>query len=169
MDIWERLEEKFGRSSKKMLVAKTIFKYGLRIDDKGQIFLGDIKIPYTSIAKPLGVDRRTVKETVFEILGDNILKDFFKNLEPAGPFLRRVSRILNYRCIAVEVFEDRPGILAKVSGALAKRDVNVVQVIAEDPNLVENPKLYVIVKGEPPGEAISEILRDPNTKSVTIT
>jgi len=168
LDLWSSLEKRFRRGSKKMLVAKTLFKYGLRINKVGEVFLGDIKIPYTAVSRALGVDRRTLKSTIEDILKERFLRDFFMNLEPAGPFLRRVSKILGYRCLAIEVYEDKPGILAMVSTALAKRGVNIVQVIAEDPNLVEEPKLYVIVAGEVPGDALNEIIRNENIKSLTI-
>jgi len=158
----------FKDSPKKLYVAKQLFAYGLRIDEKGHILLRDIKIPYASFANAVGVDRRTVKETIMKLLQNECTKNFFINIEPAGPFLIKVSRILGYRCLAIEVFEDRPGIIAMVATALAKRGVNIVQILAEDPNLVERPKLYIIVTGEVPGDAISEILKDSNIKSITV-
>ncbi len=166
--VWELLSDMFKDSPKKLYVAKQIFAHGLRVDERGRILLRDIRVPYTSFARAIGVDRRTVKETIAKLLEDERTRAFFRNIEPAGPFLIRVSRMLGYRCLIVEVFRDKPGIIAMVSSALAKRGVNIVQVLAEDPNLVERPKLYMIVTGDVPGEAVSEILKDPNIKSVTI-
>ena len=167
MKLWKTLEEKLGKDSKKMYVARTLFQYGLRIVNE-EIRLGDIKIPYTSLAKALGVDRRTVKETLKIISEDPFLRKFFEKLENAGPFLRSVSRLLGYRCLVVEVYEDKPGILARIASSLAKYNINIVQVIAEDPNLVENPKLYIIVSCNIPGETLNEILYNSNVKQVTI-
>lgn len=166
--MWKILAEMFKDSPKKLYVAKQLFAYGLRIDSKGRILLGNVKVPYASFASAIGVDRRTVKETVMKLLQNEQTKIFFTNIEPAGPFLIKVSRILGYRCLAIEVFEDRPGIIAMVATALAKRGVNIVQILAEDPNLVERPKLYIIVAGEVPGDAISEILKNSNIKSITV-
>ena len=169
MDIWKYLEKKFHNSPKKLYVAKQIFAHGLRISENGTLLLGKIKIPYTSLATAIGVDRRTVKETVISLLNDRKTKDFFKNLENAGPFLREVARILGYRCLIIEVFQDKPGILARIASIIEKKNINIVQVVAEDPNLVKNPKLYIIIACDKvPGEVISEILKDPNIKSLTI-
>lgn len=166
--VWKTLSEMFKDSPKKLYVAKQLFTYGLRIDEKGHILLRDVKIPYTSFAKAIGVDRRTVKETIIKLLQNDLTKRFFNNIEPAGPFLIKVLRLLKYRCLTIEVFEDKPGIIAMVATALAKRGVNIVQVLAEDPTLVERPKLYIIVAGDVPGDAISEILKDSNIKSITV-
>ncbi len=169
MRIWDVIEEKFGRSSKKIAVIKTLMMYGFRIDGNGIIYCGKVKIPYVSVARACNVDRRTVKETIKDLLKNNILKEFFMNLEPAGAFLRKVAKILGYRCLVIRAVEDKPGILAMVSTALAKRNVNIVQVIAEDPNLFENPRLYIITSNEIPGEAISEILQNKDMiESLTI-
>jgi len=166
--VWKTLSEMFKDSPKKLYVAKRLFAYGLRIDERGHILLRDVKVPYASFAKAIGVDRRTVKETVMKLLQNDLTRAFFNNIEPAGPFLIKVLRLLKYRCLAIEVFEDKPGIIAMVATALAKRGVNIVQVLAEDPNLVEKPKLYIIVAGEVPGDAISEILKNSNIKSITV-
>ena len=66
-----------------------------------------------------------MKETLGRIWKNEYLREFFENLENAGPFLRRAARTLGYRCIVVETVEDRPGILAFVSGLLAERGINI--------------------------------------------
>ncbi|RLE69693.1 MAG: hypothetical protein DRJ43_03610 [Thermoprotei archaeon] len=68
----------------------------------------------------------------------------------------------------IEVTRDKPGILAYVSTLLAERGINILQVVAEHPLLVENPKLYVIIEGEVPGDAIPLLLKHEVIKSVTV-
>ena len=166
MSIWNIIEKKFGKSEKKLKVVKTFIKYGFSIKN-GKIFCDKIKIPYMSIANACGVDRRTVKEVVKIISENSILKEFFEKIEPAGPFLKNVSRFLGYRCIIVEPFRDEPGIIASVSSVIASKNINIVQIIAEDPYLYENPKLYIIVEGKFPGEMINEIINLKNIRQVT--
>jgi len=168
MRLWDEINERFSRADKKKEVVKILFKYGLRITEKGEIYLGTVRIPYVSIAKAAGVDRRTVKETVNELLKSPFLKEFFSRLEPAGPFLRKVSRLLGYYCIMVEVSRDQPGILASVSGILARRGINIVQALAEDPNMVNDPKLYIITSSPVSSEALEEMLKNPIIKSITL-
>lgn len=165
--------EKFSSAvkshSKKLAVLKVLLKYGLSIRGDN-IYLGEkIKVPFKSVAVEAGVDRRTVIDTVRIIKNDEFLRDFFMRLKPAGPSLVEVSKLLGYRCLIVETFEDKPGILAWVANALAEKNINILQVVAEDPNLYPEPKLYVIVSGSVPGEVISRILEHPAIKRVSIS
>ncbi|RLF02599.1 MAG: hypothetical protein DRK00_09805, partial [Thermoprotei archaeon] len=132
------------------------------------VFLGEIPVPYKSLAVACGVDWRTVKETLERISRNSFLREFFRRLENAGPFLRGVTRLLGYRCIVVETVRDQPGILAYVSGLLAEKGINILQVVAEHPLLVENPRLYVIIEGELPDGVIPRLLRHEVIKSVTV-
>lgn len=166
--IWPEVERVLGSSEKRLKIAQTILLHGLRITEKG-VYCGDLKVTISSLAKVCGVDRRTVLETLRAIRGSKKLREIFENIEPAGPFLYKVARTLGYRCLIIQVHRDQPGILASVSTALAKRNVNIVQVVAEDPNIFPEAKLYVIVEGEVPGDAIQEILSNPVIKSISIS
>mgnify|MGYP000509966497 CR=1 FL=1 len=170
--LWNVIQSKFGRAEKKLRVVKAFLKYGFKLKkekNKISIYLDKVKISYSALANALEVDRRVVAETVKNIAEDNFLREFFEKLEPAGASLRGVSRLLGYRCLVVETYEDRPGILASVATALAKRNINILQVIADDPNIIENPKLYVIVSGEVPGDVVNEILQNKVIKNITIS
>ncbi|RLE66766.1 MAG: hypothetical protein DRJ38_00855 [Thermoprotei archaeon] len=170
--LWDLINLKFGRAEKKLRVIKAFLKYGFKLKrEKGKVFiyLDKVKISYSALANALGVDRRVVVETVKNLIEDEFLRNFFENLEPAGASLRGVSRLLGYRCLIVETYEDKPGILASVAAALAKRNINILQVIADDPNIIENPKLYVIVSGDVPGDVVNEILENKIIKNITIS
>ncbi|RLE76941.1 MAG: amino acid-binding protein [Thermoprotei archaeon] len=170
--LWDIINSKFGRAEKKMKVVKAFLKYGFKLKrekDRIFIYLDKVKISYSALANALGVDRRVVVETVKNLAEDEFLRNFFENLEPAGASLRGVSRLLGYRCIIVETYEDKPGILASVAVALAKRNINILQVIADDPNIIENPKLYIIVSGDVPGDVVNEILENKVIKNITIS
>ncbi len=167
--MWEKIRRAFRRSGKKLEIAKLMITYGLSVNEMEEILCGTLRIPHTSAAKACGTDRRTVKETVRTILGDPELREFYRNLEPAGSSLKRVSRLMGYRCLTIETTKDQPGIIAGVSSSLAKRNINIVQIVAEDPNLYPQPRLYIIVSGDVPGEALTEILQQPVIKSLTIS
>jgi len=166
--IWTEVERVLGGSEKRLRVAKTLLVHGLRVAEDG-VYCGEVKVTITSLAKACGVDRRTVVETLKAIRDSKRLREIFEGIEPAGPFLLRVARKLGYRSLVIEVYRDQPGILASVSTALAKRNINIVQVVAEDPNLIPDAKLYVIVEGDVPGDAIQEILSSPVIKRVSIS
>jgi len=138
--------------------AITLLRYGISVKD-GNLYLGDIKIPYISVARKLGIDRRVVLATINNISNDDLLRFFFEHLEPAGPFLRSVAKNLGFRCLTIIPTEDKPGIIAGVTGILARYNVNILQVIAEDPRIYKVQKLYIITEGDIPGEALSEIIK----------
>ena len=166
--IFRILVKEFARSEKKLRAAKLLLELGLRINEKKDIMLNDVRIPYSSIARAIGTDRRTVKDTIETILNKKDLRDIFLNMLPAGPFLKDVAKIIGQRILTIEVHYDRPGIIAHVSNVLAKNHINILQIIAEYPDLFENPKLYIIVEGNLPGEIINEIMKYEAIKSVKI-
>ncbi len=169
MRVWIEVNKVFGSSDKKLAVIRTLLIHGLRVTEEG-IFCGEnIRIPYTSIATAIGVDRRTVVETIKEIISNDFLREFFRNIEPAGSSLRKVAKLLGYRVLIIETYEDKPGILASVASALAEKGINIVQVIAEDPNLFKEPKLYIVTSSSVPGEVIDKMLENPIIKRITIS
>lgn len=173
MKLRKEIERRFGKSKAKVRVALELLRHGLSVREAPgweapRIFLGDIEVPYKSVAEACGVDWRTVKETLIDISRDPFLREFYAKLENAGPFLRGVTKLLRYRCIVVETVRDQPGILAYVAGLLAEKNINILQVVAEHPLLVENPKLYVIIEGEVPGDFVPRALQHPAIRSVTV-
>lgn len=167
------IEGEFGKSPSKMRIVTLLLKHGLAVkadSERGrpEAYLGELRVPYSSIARAAATDWRTVKETLERIRENAVLREFFEKLENAGLFLRQVTSFLGQRCIVVETFHDEPGILAYVSGLLAERKINILQVIAEHPLLTANPKLYVIIEGEIPGDVLPMMLRHRAIKSVTI-
>ena len=150
--VWNYFRDKPAQKS----VIEFLINYGLSVKD-GNIYLGEIKIPFSSIADVVGVDRRVVVSAVKSIEEDEYLKNFFGKLLPAGPFLRDVARDIGYTVLIVIPYRDQPGIIAGVSTILAKHSINIVQIIAEAPQLKEVQKMYIVVEGGVPGEVINEI------------
>lgn len=166
--MWEQLDSIFQRAEKSLGVVKLMLEHGLRLNSQGEIYCGRIKLSYTALARACGSDRRTVKQAISKILSNPKLAELFSNLEPAGAALKNVARLLNYKCIIVEPTQDRPGIIAEVTKLVALHGLNIIQLIAEDPKLHPNPKLYMILENPPPPELITGILAIPGIKSVSI-
>ncbi len=166
--MWSYIEEKFRDKPSQRNVVNILVRHGIAVRN-GKLYLGDIKISYSAIAKVANVDRRVVLATISTIMDDPKLNIFFQNLLPAGPFLRNVAEYLGYTCLTIIPKEDRPGILAAVSGIIARYNTNIIQVIAEDPHLYPIQKLHIIVEGELPGEAINEIKRLSFIRSIQIS
>ncbi|HIE37208.1 TPA: ACT domain-containing protein [Candidatus Geothermarchaeota archaeon] len=150
--LWEVFKDKPGQKA----VVDLLIKYGLSVRD-GNIYLGDIRIPFSSLAEAAEVDRRVIASTVKSIEDNPSLKRFFNRLLPAGPFLRDVARDIGYTVLVIIPTRDQPGIIAGVSTILARRNINIVQIIAEAPQLIKVQKMYIVVEGEVPGDVLNEI------------
>jgi len=167
--FWERVRNVLGGKEKRLRVVKLLLKYGLSVRGD-EVYIGEkVKVSLKSIAEEAEVDRRTVLETLKAVSSDPLLREFFERLRPAGSSLVSVARVLGYRCLVIEIYEDRPGILAWVSSALAEKNINIMQVVAEDPNIYEEPKMYVVVSQDIPEGVISKILQHPAIKRVSIS
>ena len=171
--IREEILQYFKNNEAQLRVAMTLLMRGLSVKPAPgrkapRIYLGDIPVPFRSVARACGVDWRTVRETVRRIVENPRLGEFFEKLENAGPFFRGVTKLLNYRCIVIETVRDQPGILAYVSSLLAEKNINILQVIAEHPLIVDNPRLFVIIQDEVPSDFVPRVLQHPAIRSVTV-
>ena len=50
-----------------------------------KIYVNEVEIPALKVARVIGVDRRTIKETIRAINEDKEVKTVFSGLESAGP------------------------------------------------------------------------------------
>ena len=150
--LWEAFKDKPAQKA----VVELLVKYGLSVKE-GNVYLGDIKIPFSSLAEVAGVDRRVVASAIKSIEENEFLRSFFGKLLPAGPFLKDVARDIGYTVLVIIPTRDQPGIIAGVSTILAKRNINIVQIIAEAPQLMTVQKMYIVVEGDVPGDVLNEI------------
>ncbi|HDZ36296.1 MAG TPA: regulator [Thermococcus sp.] len=165
--MWGKLEHYFDEYPVRKQIAKTLLKYGLKVSDDLKIKAGDIEVPYTKIAKALDVDRRVVKETVSMILKIPELKEIYTSLEPTV-HMKYVGRHVGYGVIEIEPEPRAIGILAKVAQKIAAREINIVQVVAEDPELYPEATLTIITEKPIPGDLINELSKLEGVKRISI-
>lgn len=166
--MWERLQKKFKDYPAKEAVARKMVEIGLRIGEGNRIFCGDIEVKDAAIAKSVGVDRRAVRATIDAIKKDQELKRIFSSIWPAGALLKNVASELGYGVVEIEADAKKPGILAGVAALLASKKISIKQAHADDPALVENPKLTIITEKKIPGNIINEFLKIDGVKKVSI-
>jgi len=165
--MWGKIEHYFDEYPVRKQIAKTLLKYGLRVSEDMKVKAGDIEVPYTKIAKALDVDRRVVKETVMMILKVPELREIFINLEPTV-HMKYVGRHVGYGVIEIEPEPRAIGILAKIAQKIAERDINIVQVVAEDPELYPEATLTIITEKPIPGDLINELSKLEGVKRISI-
>ncbi|TKX67616.1 ACT domain-containing protein [Halorubrum sp. SP9] len=155
--MFDEILEKFEGSPSQQAVIRLFLERGFSVNEEGRVVSGGIEIPYTGIARELDVDRRVVDSTTDAILADPELKRIFTNISSI-PSLMDLAPVLDLTVLTIEVAAaDEAGIVAEVTGILADRGVSIRQVLSEDPEFTDDPKLYVITDADLSGDLLVEI------------
>jgi len=164
--MFDEIMEKFEGSPSQQAVIRLLLERGFSVNEDGRVVSGGIEIPYTGIARELDVDRRVVDSTTEAILEDPELRRIFRNIS-AIPSLMDLAPVLDLTVLTVEVAEaDESGIVAEVTGLIADHNLTIRQVISEDPEFTDDPKLYVITDEAIPGDLLVEIRDLPYVRRV---
>jgi predicted regulator of amino acid metabolism with ACT domain/chorismate mutase len=166
--FWTQIEGAFKGYPGELAVARALFLHGLRVDERGGIKCGDMRITSLSLARAAGTDRRTVVAAVRRILGDEKLRAVFANLRPL-PYLRDVGKEMGWGVLEIIPKDaSRPGVLKELVEAISSRGINIRQAVADDPHLTTQPKLTIITDRPIPGRVIEEIRKLPSVYSILI-
>ncbi|MGD1061164.1 MAG: ACT domain-containing protein [Methanomassiliicoccales archaeon] len=165
--MWSTLSKHFGRYPSQGRVARMLLELGLKVKD-GDIFCGEIKLADSAVGRAAGVDRRIVRATVETIQSSEELMSVFGRLTPTA-LLKDVAPVMGWSAIEiVPTNAATPGIIADVTGVIARAGISIRQAIVSDPDLSSEPRLYVITNAEVPPELIPEIRSCRGVKSVII-
>jgi len=158
--MWRQISDQLKEYPGRLKVARALVELGLSVRN-GKIFCGEVEQSELKMARAIGVDRRTVRETAEFIESDPVLQSVFKGLKPAGPFLPNVARYLGYRVIEIYADPHEVGIVTGASALISREGISIRQVVADDPDLTPEPKLTLVVEKEPSGDALQKILKIP--------
>lgn len=161
------IEEKFSKFHSQKLVILKILEYGLRIDN-GKILCNDIEIELKSLARNCQVDSRAVKAAISNIESDKKLSKIFKNLR-STMHLGKAAPFLGLGEIVIEPYDAKDyGIIYQTAEVLWKHKISIRQAIGDDPELVSDPKLYIITDSPISASIIPELKNSSKIKGVTI-
>ncbi len=166
--MWSKISSKFSRQRVRVDIARKMIECGMSVGEDNKLYVGDVEVDYTAVANVVDVDRRVVKQTVEQIMEDEFLRSIFPNLKPFGPSLVPVVSKLGYSAIVIEANPKSAGVMAAVTRILAENNIVIRQALAEDPDMVPDAKMTLVIEGNLPGEAISKIRNLDQIKSVKI-
>jgi uncharacterized protein len=166
--MWDRIKHKFEKFPARMSVARKIVELGLCVGENNKIFCGNVEINDMSLARAVGVDRRTIKATIEVILADDQLKAIFTHIYPAGALLKNVASNLGLGVVEIEAQAGNPGILAQATELISRENISIRQAHAGDPELEEYPRLTIITEKPVQGELYNEFLKIPGVKKVSV-
>jgi len=166
--MWDLLTRYFQRYPAQTRVAQTLLTHGFAVREDG-VYSGDVAISDTALARACKVDRRIIAATIETIRREPDLQRVYSRLLPAT-LLRDAAPALRWGVIEIVPSDARePGILAHVANVIAQRGISIRQAIVDDPDLVDEPRLYVITESPVPMDVISDIRAGKGVKSVVIS
>jgi len=165
--LWKQISDRLKEYPGKLKVARELVELGLSVKEGPKIYCGGIELSDVKIARHLGVDRRTVRDTAQLIFSDPILKSVFERLRPAGPFLADAARFLGYSVIEIYADSNSVGIVAQAASLIAQENISIRQAVADDPDLSPEPKLTLVVEKEPSGTILQKMLKIPGVLKIS--
>jgi predicted regulator of amino acid metabolism with ACT domain len=165
--MWSSLSKYFGRYPSQGKVARLLLENGLRVSS-GNVYCGEIQLADSAIGRAAGVDRRIVRATVETIESTEELLGVYSRLRPTA-LLKDVAPVMGWS--AIEIIPNNAqavGIVADVTGVIARAGISIRQTIVLDPDLSSEPRLYVITGAPVPPEIIPEIKACRGVKSILI-
>jgi predicted regulator of amino acid metabolism with ACT domain len=166
--LWPSIEREFSRQSSRLLVVRKMLEYGIRVSDEGKLFVGGMEVDYSSLARDADTDRRVVKQTAEQIRDDPFLFSIFSGVAPVGASLLHVVSSIGCSAIIIEADPRAAGIISKVTGVLARHGIVVRQALADDPDMVKDAHLTLIVEGAVGGSVIGELEELEMVRGITV-
>jgi len=156
-DVRKRIMRRFEDSPGQRAVVELLLERGFSVNDEGRVVSGGIEIPYTQVAREVGVDRRVVDSTTERILEDEELRDIFQNISSV-PSLRDVAPVLGLSVLTIRVKDaSSTGVVTEIAGIIADHRVSIRQAVTDDPYFADEPAFTVITGSEVSGELVKEI------------
>jgi hypothetical protein len=155
--VWPNIKKQFERQIVRPDVVRKMIECGMRVSEDEKLYVGDVEQDYSSVARAVAVDRRVVKQTVEQIRGNKYLYSIFSKTRPLGASLVDVVSVLGYTAVIVEADSRSPGVMAAVAEILSRHGTVVRQALADDPEMVHDAKLTLVVEGKLTAETIAEL------------
>jgi len=165
--MWPSVREKFSRQVVRTDIVKKMIECGIRVGRDDRLFVGDVEVDDSALARAVDVDRRVVRQTVRQIRENPFLNEVFSNITPFGSSLVNVVSKLGYSAVVIEADQKKAGVIAAVAEVLAKHDMVIRQALADDPDMVSDAKLTLVIEGNV-AEAAEELNRLELVKSIKI-
>jgi len=170
ISVWQNVLRQFPdrRNTVRPEIVRKIIECGMKVSEDDKIFVADVEVDYTAVAKAVGVDRRVVKDTVKQIRMDPYLYSIFSKTRPLGTSIVEFVAQLGYTAIVIEADPKSPGVMAGVAEILSRHGMVVRQALADDPEMVPDAKMTLVIAGPLTGQAMEELNGLKSVSSIKI-
>ena len=155
--MWPSVRKQFDRQVVRPEIVRKMIACGMRVSDDEKIYVDDVEVDYTAVARAVDVDRRVVKQTAQQIRRTRFLYSLFSKTRPLGTSLVDLVTQLGYTAIIIEADAKSPGVMAGAAEILSRHGMVVRQAVAEDPEMVPDARLTLVVEGQLTGQAMEEL------------
>ncbi len=155
--MWPTIRKQFERQVVRPDIVRKMIECGMRVSDDEKIYVDDVEVDYSAVARAVDVDRRVVKQTVQQIRRNRYLYSLFSKTKPLGTSLVNLVSHLGYTALVIEADPKSPGVMAGVAEILSRHGMVVRQAVAEDPEMVQDAKMTLVVEGQLTGQAMEEL------------
>lgn len=155
--MWPNIRKQFERQVVRPEIVRKMIECGMRVSDDEKIYVDDVEVDYSAVARAVDVDRRVVKQTVQQIRRNRYMYSLFSMTKPLGTSLVSLVTQLGYTAIVIEADPKSPGVMAGVAEILSRHGMVVRQAVAEDPEMVQDAKMTLVVEGQLTGQAMEEL------------
>jgi uncharacterized protein len=155
--VWPNIRKQFERQVVRPEIVRKMIECGMRVSEDEKIYVDNVEVDYSAVARALDVDRRVVKQTAQQIRRNRYLFSLFSMTKPLGTSLVSLVSQLGYTAIIIEADPKSPGVMAGVAEILSRHGMVVRQAVAEDPEMVPDAKMTLVVEGQLTGQAMEEL------------
>ena len=166
--MWPNVRRQFDRQVVRPEIVRKMIACGMRVSEDEKIYVDDVEVDYTAVAKALDVDRRVVKQTAQQIRRNRYLYSLFSKTRPLGTSLVDLVSQHGYPAIIIEADPKAPGVMAGVAEILSRHGMVVRQAVAEEPEMVPDAKMTLVVEGQLTGQAMEELNGLKTVRSIKI-
>jgi hypothetical protein len=137
--MFDEIMGKFAGSPSQQAVIRLLLERGFSVTEEGRVVSGGIEIP------------------------------IFLNISSI-PSLMDLAPVLDLQVITIEVAAaGAPGIIAAVTALVAEAELSIRQIVSDDPEFSDDPRLYIITDAPVPGSLLRALVDLEFTRSVSVT
>ncbi len=166
--VWPSIRKQFERQVVRPDIVRKMIECGMKVSEDEKIYVGNVEVGFTAVARAVNVDRRVVKQTVQQIRQNRYLYSLFSKTAPLGTSLVDVVNLLGYTALVIQADPKSPGIMAAVAEILSRHGTVVRQAVAEDPEMVQDAKMTLVIEGQLNGQVIEELHGLKDVRSIKI-
>lgn len=168
-DGYEAIVESFDGKPCQQTVIELLLDRGFSINDDGRIISDGIEINHSSIAREAGVDRGVVESVVASIDEDEQLSLIFKHMGQM-PCMVDLATVFDFTVLTIEVEDpEQAGIIRRVSTEFDRCGVSVRQLVCDDPDFTESPRLDIVTGDRVPGRLFDSLRTLPFVLSIEVS